>query len=131
MVPAAFLDDDSHKLGNKLQGIRIYDPGALRELKASGKIDALIISSSKISRDRQNDTLAVCGQLGIPVRVFGVTFEEVSQPATDVRIESERIHKFRRAFRSNHRLVNGPNHRHGRRQPENNHLSGQRASHGE
>jgi UDP-GlcNAc:undecaprenyl-phosphate/decaprenyl-phosphate GlcNAc-1-phosphate transferase len=87
MVPAAFLDDDSHKLGNKLQGIRIYDPGALRELKASGKIDALIISSSKISRDRQNDTLAVCGQLGIPVRVFGVTFEEVSQPATDVRID--------------------------------------------
>jgi UDP-GlcNAc:undecaprenyl-phosphate GlcNAc-1-phosphate transferase len=71
LTPIAFLDDDPTKLGRRLMGVPIRG-GADRidRVLARYRIDEVVISTSKIDPEREEQIHAACARRGIPVRQF-------------------------------------------------------------
>ncbi|MFZ1809429.1 MAG: nucleoside-diphosphate sugar epimerase/dehydratase [Cyclobacteriaceae bacterium] len=70
MQVVGFLEDDIHKVGKVLDGIKIFDakaPGLNRLISDLG-VDELIITAKELSLERKNEMVDVCIQHKVKVR---------------------------------------------------------------
>lgn len=83
-----FLDDDSSKHGQILNGLLIFDPKDLEEIVNLRTITDILLALPSASRDRRNQILALLAKLNISVRTLPdlsdivtgkVTFTDVRQ----------------------------------------------------
>jgi FlaA1/EpsC-like NDP-sugar epimerase len=64
-----FLEDDSHKIGKVVQGVKIYPSRYLPKLVRSLKIREVIISIRELSQERKNHLVDVCLRYHLKVKV--------------------------------------------------------------
>ncbi|MFZ5973669.1 MAG: polysaccharide biosynthesis protein [Bacteroidota bacterium] len=70
MQVAGFLEDDPHKIGKVLDGIKIYDGRDLESLFEELEIDELIIATKDLSMERKNELVDACLRGQVKVRTI-------------------------------------------------------------
>jgi len=88
----ALIEDDSSKIGKKIQGHRIVRPDALSMLVKEYGVQELIIAVNNLSPDRKNRLIDDCLRLGIKVRAVPPASEWIKgqlslRQITEVKIE--------------------------------------------
>ncbi len=82
--PVGFLDDDLHKVGMSVAGLRVL--GNLREaarvIRQLG-VERVIITSAAIPAKVVGSIMDACGPLGVDVRIVRGTYEGLGAPAAD------------------------------------------------
>jgi UDP-GlcNAc:undecaprenyl-phosphate/decaprenyl-phosphate GlcNAc-1-phosphate transferase len=84
MRPVAFLDDDTDKCGNVLEGITVQRTEELEEFINARKADVIVIASTEISHDRLKGVVHRCALAGIPLRVFSIAWDEMTRELDEV-----------------------------------------------
>ncbi len=79
MKPMAFLDDDPRKRGQIIHGIRVHGPEDLGSLVNERRLDALVVATCKIPKERLKRVVQRCALAGISVRVFRIGLDEVQR----------------------------------------------------
>jgi len=86
-----FVDDDTHKAGKRVRGLPVIGgKAALRELLASGGVQAVILSSDRLTRDTVEMTRDECRAAGVPLLRFRCLLEEIAPATTAAVAEIER-----------------------------------------
>ncbi len=70
MQVVGFLEDDDHKIGKVLDGIKIYDAKAsiVDRIITDLGVDELVITAKELSLDRKNELVDICIQHKVKVR---------------------------------------------------------------
>ena len=94
LEPIGFIDDDSLKQGQRVQGLSVLGPG--EELPALCKehdIDVVLITAVRIAEERRQDIHALCRTAGVECRVFDLSFAAPAAEKTAANGESQKIPK--------------------------------------
>jgi UDP-GlcNAc:undecaprenyl-phosphate/decaprenyl-phosphate GlcNAc-1-phosphate transferase len=74
-----FADDDERKKGSRVAGYRVLGDGeALRELVASGGVDAIVVSSRAIADEQVAPLAALCARHGVTISRLQVSLEAIA-----------------------------------------------------
>jgi len=87
-LPVGFLDDDPAKSGKVIHGLKVLGGnGDLSAVCARHSIEEVLISSSKMTRERLDDIIEACRDNDIAVRRMRITIEDLdsSQNALEPR----------------------------------------------
>jgi UDP-GlcNAc:undecaprenyl-phosphate GlcNAc-1-phosphate transferase len=77
-VPVGFADDDPLKKGKRLHGLSVLGGnGALLTICRQHRVEAVYLSSSKISAERVRQIVSECQSAGVEVRRMRIVFEPV------------------------------------------------------
>jgi UDP-GlcNAc:undecaprenyl-phosphate GlcNAc-1-phosphate transferase len=78
-VPVGFADDDPLKQGKVIHGMQVFGGnGSLPEICQEKGIEAVYLSSDRISEERAQEVLAECRASGVEVKRMRIVFEPVS-----------------------------------------------------
>lgn len=78
--PVGFLDDDPAKNGKLIHGLKVYGGnGDLGSVCEQHGVDEMLISSSKMSKERIQEILASCRTHDILVKRMRITIEDVTE----------------------------------------------------
>ena len=96
LTPLGFIDDDTARRGDRVEGIRVL--GTLADLEAmvareAGRITTVIVAMSTPPAHRFDELCDVCDRHGIEVQQFRASFEDIE---TDKRDRPARIAQFPR-----------------------------------
>lgn len=75
MQVAGFMDDDDRLHGHVLNGLRIYNPGDLKELVPTLEISNVLLAMPSISRKQRNEILAHIRSAHVSVRTLPSVIE--------------------------------------------------------
>jgi UDP-GlcNAc:undecaprenyl-phosphate GlcNAc-1-phosphate transferase len=79
LSPVGFLDDDPAKSGKVLHGLRVFGGnGDLSSVCAQHDVDEVVISSMKMSEERIQEVLQICGDRQITVKRMRITMEKLN-----------------------------------------------------
>lgn len=79
LSPIGFLDDDPAKSGKVIHGLRVFGGnGDLSAVCAQHEIDAVVISSMKMTEERVQEVLRCCSEKQIEVKRMRITMEDLS-----------------------------------------------------
>lgn len=79
LSPIGFLDDDPAKSGKVIHGLRVFGGnGDLGAVCAQHEIDAVVISSTKMTEERVQEVLRCCSEKQIEVKRMRITMEDLS-----------------------------------------------------
>jgi FlaA1/EpsC-like NDP-sugar epimerase len=87
----AFIDDDDHKSGKKIEGTGIYHTSRAEELFASGKADALILAIEQIDPRKKRTMINLALQHNVPVRDIPPVSQWIGGQLNASQIKSIRI----------------------------------------
>jgi FlaA1/EpsC-like NDP-sugar epimerase len=90
MNAVGFLDDDASKWAHVIQGLPVYLPEELEKFIQERKIDTVVISTKKISRERVDGLKHRCDQAGISLRMLHIGMDEIA-PTIDDNVEVRRV----------------------------------------
>jgi UDP-GlcNAc:undecaprenyl-phosphate GlcNAc-1-phosphate transferase len=77
-TPVGFVDDDPHKKGKVLHGLKVYGGnGHLRRVCEEQKVEEVLISSSKLSDERIRQLLQDCEEARITLKRMRIEIELV------------------------------------------------------
>jgi UDP-GlcNAc:undecaprenyl-phosphate GlcNAc-1-phosphate transferase len=78
-TPVGFLDDDPHKKGRVIHGLRVFGGnGSLRAICREQRVMEVLISSSKVSEDRVREIRTDCEADGVTLKRMRIHFEQLS-----------------------------------------------------
>jgi UDP-GlcNAc:undecaprenyl-phosphate GlcNAc-1-phosphate transferase len=76
--PVGFLDDDPAKTGKVIHGLRVFGAnGDLSTVCAQHEVDAVVISSMKMSEERIQEVLRCCSEKQIALKRMRITMEDL------------------------------------------------------
>ena len=76
LLPVGFLDDDPHKLGRVIHGLRVMGSlGDLPGLLEHERIAEVILSVAQLRGERMDSLRAICGARGAAVRKVRISLE--------------------------------------------------------
>ena len=79
LSPIGFLDDDPAKSGKVIHGLRVFGGnGDLSAVCAQHEIDAVVISSMKMTEERVQEVVRCCSEKQIEVKRMRITMEDLS-----------------------------------------------------
>ncbi|MDY6782690.1 MAG: nucleoside-diphosphate sugar epimerase/dehydratase [Cyanobacteriota bacterium] len=85
----AFFDDDPDLHGVTLQGLPVYSPAVLPQMRSRNPFDLVLVALPATARNRQCQIVEELRQLSIPVRAVPSLSELLSEPS--VRAQSQEI----------------------------------------
>lgn len=78
-APVGFVDDDPNKKGKVIHGLKVFGGnGRLRDICREQRIDEVLISSSRFSRERVAEILQDCMEAEVALKRMRIRIEEVS-----------------------------------------------------
>ena len=81
LQPVGFIDDDPLKQNHRVQGLRVLGDGSdLGRLCRRHQIDTVIVTTTKMSTQRERDIWKRCQQLGILCRRLDLSFQPIAAP---------------------------------------------------
>lgn len=87
----AFIDDDEHKSGKKIEGTSIYHTSRAEELFASGKADALILAIEQLDPRKKRNMINLALKHNVPVRDIPPVSQWIGGQLNASQIKSIRI----------------------------------------
>ena len=79
LSPIGFLDDDPAKSGKVIHGLRVFGGnGDLSAVCTQHEIDAVVISSMKMTEERVQEVVRCCSEKQIEVKRMRITMEDLS-----------------------------------------------------
>jgi UDP-GlcNAc:undecaprenyl-phosphate GlcNAc-1-phosphate transferase len=79
-LPVGFADDDPHKAGKVIHGLRVYGGnGKLREICGEHAIDEVYISTARFGEERIGEILRDCREAGVGLKLMRITFDPVCE----------------------------------------------------
>jgi UDP-GlcNAc:undecaprenyl-phosphate GlcNAc-1-phosphate transferase len=85
LSPIGFLDDDPAKSGKVIHGLKVFGGnGDLGKVCSQHEIHEVVISSMKMSEERIQEVLQVCGDRQIAVKRMRITMEELNNNLSEL-----------------------------------------------
>ncbi|HKS27246.1 MAG TPA: hypothetical protein VJS44_05475 [Pyrinomonadaceae bacterium] len=79
-APVGFIDDDPNKKGKVIHGLKVYGGnGSLQSICSDQRIDEILISSSKISKERVREILDDCREVNVSLKRMLIKIEQVDE----------------------------------------------------
>ncbi|HYO91117.1 MAG TPA: hypothetical protein VEQ40_05755 [Pyrinomonadaceae bacterium] len=79
-APVGFIDDDPNKKGKLIHGLRVYGGnGSLRSICSEQRIDEILISSSKISKERIREIQRDCRESNVSLKRMLIKIEQLEE----------------------------------------------------
>jgi UDP-GlcNAc:undecaprenyl-phosphate GlcNAc-1-phosphate transferase len=78
-APVGFVDDDPNKKGKVIHGLKVFGGnGQLRDICREQRVDEVLISSSRFSRERVAEILQDCADAQVALKRMRIRIEEVN-----------------------------------------------------
>jgi UDP-GlcNAc:undecaprenyl-phosphate GlcNAc-1-phosphate transferase len=78
-APVGFVDDDPNKKGKVIHGLKVFGGnGQLRDICREQRVDEVLISSTRISRERVAEILHDCTEAQVALKRMRIRIEEVN-----------------------------------------------------
>ena len=90
-VVIGFIDDNLHKVGKIIDGVRIYHTDYFEQLIIQGKVDELIISSHNIPVEKKADIVDLCLERNVKVLTMPPIHRLINGEVTPNQIQKMRI----------------------------------------
>ena len=90
-VVTGFIDDNFHKVGKIIDGVRIYHTDYFEQLIIQGKVDELIISSHNIPVEKKANIVDLCLERNIKVLTMPPIHRLINGEVTANQIQKMRI----------------------------------------
>jgi len=90
-VVVGFIDDNVHKVGKVIDGVRIYPTNYFEQLIIQGKVDELIISSHNIPIEKKAEIVDLCLERNVKVLTMPPVHRLINGEVTPNQIQKMRI----------------------------------------
>lgn len=90
-VVIGFIDDNIHKVGKVIDGVRIYPVDYFEQLVIQGKVDELIISTHNIPIEKKANIVDICLERNIKVLTMPPVHRLINGEVTPNQIQKMRI----------------------------------------
>lgn len=77
-LPVAFLDDDPHKTGKLIHGLRVHAGVDLPAVGQRLQIEEVLLSTTKLTPARVAEVVGACAMIGVVVKRVALQFEPIS-----------------------------------------------------
>ena len=92
LKPVAFMDDDSKKIGRKLQGLMVYGPKEKLELVVSDqRVDLVVIAIPSAPGEVIREILHLCEEVGVRTKIVPGLYEILSGRVNISRLQPVQV----------------------------------------